>query len=708
MEQEYLTKREIETAVAIDYETFYDSKAGYSLTKMPTWQYCADVQFDPYLVAICGWGITDDGIFEPDWAPGKEVSRRRITGDIFRKLADGRQLYIGRPERFPDWSELQKRTLLAHNASFDQVVTVELAKRKLIPTFLLDAPWACTADLSSYLMAPRNLKGAMKELFGKEISKEVRAKMDGKHVIDLTPEQYADLVEYGGSDAVECHDLWLKYAGQWPYMERRISELNRLATMRGIRMDAEYAERSLKELESYRARVLCDIPWYPEEKPGSLPALKREVLKMGLPAPKSFRKDDPGFLRWVDKHGDIPFIKARQKAASLQACIARVKTMLDTVDPDERSHVAFLYYGAHTGRFSGRSESGGNLNLLNLPRKPVMSGDENVFEGKGVDIRGMYMADSGHKFAVYDYSQIERRFVLWAVDDDTMLEGVRREGNLYEASAVAMGWCQPHSHIKKTNAPLYLKAKQCELGLGYGMSWPKFLDTCKTAGLELEALPVEAWPDLNEDHRLKFMLRNVAKVKGDFLSKSNRVLVGQLLTAKKIVEDWRRANRKTVEFWGTLAEQFKARALAGAKTVAYRMPSGRIKRYYNPQFVKEPTIIVEDNGQERQSFRVSLAAQTVQGGNMTYFTGGSLAENLTQACCRDILMNAIVEIADLHPGWKYVWNVYDECIFQIPDEDVELAQIEIPRIMTKGVRLKDWTEGLMLEVEGDICERYHK
>lgn len=240
------------------------------------------------------------------------------------------------------------------------------------------------------------------------------------------------------------------------------------------------------------------------------------------------------------------------------------------------------------------------------------------------------------------------------------------------------------------------------------MSWPKFMDTCKTAGLELEAVPVDEWPDIENDRRLKFMLRNVARVKGDFRKGENVKRVGQLLTAKRIVEDWRRANQATCDFWATLAQQFRERAMEGKPTVSYRMPSGRVKTYFNPQFVKEPTVVVDDDGRERQDFRVAIAAQTVRGGPMQYFTGGSLAENLTQACCRDILMNAIVEICDTHPEWKYVFNVYDEVIVQIPESDAGEAQAEIPRIMTKGDRIRDWTQGLMLEVEGDICDKYHK
>lgn len=451
------------TAIAVDYESWYSTKDGYSLAKMPTWQYCASEKFDAYLVAICGWEVLSEDPTALDWEEGSTITKFDGKGSMYRRLPDGRQLFVGRPENFSDWENLQGRLLLAQNASFDQVVTIELAKRGKIPAFMGEQRWACTADMSVYMAAPRNLKGACKELLGLEVSKEVRASLDGRHDWELNPDEYRALVEYGGSDAVECHDLWLKYASKWPYVERRISELNRLATIKGIRLDVDYCKRALKELESYLSVVLCDIPWYPEKSAGSLPALKQAVLAMGLPCPKSFKKDDPGFLRWVDKNGNIPFIKARQKAISIQMCIARLKTMVDYVDGD-RSHVTFLYGGAHTLRFTGKGESAGGVNLLNLPRKPVMTGDEHVFGGEGVKIRECYMADPGRRFAVYDYSQIERRFVLWAVDDQKMLEGVKREGNLYEASAVAMGWCEPHSHIKKTNPGLYLKAKQCVTG----------------------------------------------------------------------------------------------------------------------------------------------------------------------------------------------------------------------------------------------------
>ena len=732
-------------AVALDYETYYDTNAGYSLSAMSPQLYCADERFDAYLVAICGWEITDDGLFEADgvvegWEPGKTVTRWTLGGRAFvRKLPDGRQLYVGRPESFGDWDNLRGRILVAHNAAFDSVVTDELARRGLIPSWLdstrpkvepldfrpcdadlADPPeWKCTADLAAYLMVPRNLKGAMKELFGKEISKAVRAGMDGRHDYDLNPEERRALVEYGGSDAVECHDIWLEYASEWGpmvldmatrtefYIERAISDQKRDATKRGIMVDRKLVEDSIKELKRYHAEIVADVPWYPEKPVGSLPALRQAVVALGIEPPKSFKKDDPGFLDWQKEHENIPFIAARQKAVAINMHLARLEGILASLDKDGLSHPAFLYFGAHTGRDSGKSSTGGaNTNMLNMPRKPILTGDEHVFGGKGVDIRGMYIARPGHKFVVYDYSQIEARFSLWLVDDTHMMEAMKREGNLYQANAVTMGWCKPGEKIKKEKPDVYRLAKCCVLGLGYGMGAAKFVDSCKSQGLELPSMDVESWPEL--DRRVMFIIRNVARIKGDPYSERNQAKVGQLLKSLQIVSDWRNANSRIVAKWREYEQVFKERIAAGKSTVAFRLPSGRVKRYFDPHLCKEETVEVDENGVEHPSFRVAIKATTVRGNPATFFTGGNIMENIVQASCRDIMAYSAVEIERKHPTWRYVFSVYDEIVFEVPEQEAEEANAEVPRIMCHGDYIKDWTEGLALEVEGDVCDRYHK
>ena len=455
------------SCVAFDFESYYDSE--YSLAKMPTWQYCADERFDPYLLAICGRRIFDDSVVTAE--EGKEKTVFDENGSMFRVLKDGRQLYVGRPENFKFYENVRHRLIAMHNASFDETAMLACIKRGLMPAFLKDdCKCVCTADLSSYLLAPRNLKGAMKELFGKEISKAVRAGMESRHDYDLSPDELRDLIEYGGSDAIECHDLWLEYSSEWPEIERLISAQNREAIRRGVRVDVEYAKAALKELKSYQAKVILDIPWATQINPktkefyavGSLPALRQAVVDLGVKPPATFAKNSPEFLDWLKEHDDIPFIRTRQVAVALSMHIARIEGILKSLDPQGNAHPSFLYFAAHTGRFSGKSDtSGANINMLNMPRKPIFHGDPNVFGGKGVDIRGMYVARPGYKFAVYDFSQIEARFALWLVGDTHMMEAMKREGNLYQANAVEMGWCKSGENIKKNDPDKYRLAKCC-------------------------------------------------------------------------------------------------------------------------------------------------------------------------------------------------------------------------------------------------------
>ena len=102
-----------------------------------------------------------------------------------------------------------------------------------------------------------------------------------------------------------------------------------------------------------------------------------------------------------------------------------------------------------------------------------------------------------------------------------------------------------------------------------------------------------------------------------------------------------------------------------------------------------------------------MKATLVRGDSPEFLSPGTLMENVIQSAARDVLVYGIVEIADKHPEWRYCWNVYDELIFDVPAEEADEAYKEITRIMCHGDYIKDWTQGMPLEVEGDVAERYH-
>ena len=248
----------------------------------------------------------------------------------------------------------------------------------------------------------------------------------------------------------------------------------------------------------------------------------------------------------------------------------------------------------------------------------------------------------------------------------------------------------------------------CTLGLGYGMGAVKFVDACKSQGIEMQSAPVEEWPDFSRMGWLISMLRSSAGIHGDLFAPENRTKVGQIVKSLSIVKAWRQANVKIVSRWEKYATDFRLRAAAGKKTYAIMLPSGRIKRYYDPVLAKEPMVEVDENGIRHPSTRLAMKATVVRGKPPVFLTGGKIMENVVQASCRDVMTWGCLEITERHPNWRFKFSVYDEVIFEVPEAECDEAKAEIPRIMCHGERIAPWRQGLPLEVEGEVCDRYCK
>lgn len=412
-------------AVSIDFETYYSSKDGYSLKGMTPHQYVNDPRFDAYLVAIA---------------------------------SESGERFTGRPQDFC-WGSLKGATLVAHNAGFDGMVLKRLIELGQVDDFQYDL--VCTADMVAYLCRPRNLKDSSKLLLGREMSKAVRTNMDGKHFSDVVnegPKAVEALLNYAGDDAVNCLDLFLQYGDEFPQRERIISQRNREACWKGVAVDLEQVEEGLKKLGLVKWEAQRALPWVDEGRmAGSISALSAHAASLGLPIPKSFKKDDPEMMEWVAKYAPTnPFIKARLDLASVNPHIARLESLKNIAAADGIGRFSVLYFGTHTGRASGsagaETSSSSKYNILNLPKAPVF----------GVDMRSMLKARDGHTFVIFDYAQIEARIVQWLAGNDAFLEIVRREGNMYQAAAKTMGWFPMDGvNLKKNDPKLYQLAKAC-------------------------------------------------------------------------------------------------------------------------------------------------------------------------------------------------------------------------------------------------------
>ncbi len=385
--------------IALDFETYYDGE--YSLRTMSTWNYIYNEKFDAYLLAA-----TDES-----------------------------GTWVGHPKEF-DWSRVTGKTICMHNASFDELVLRRLQELEIIPE--LDYKQIiCTADLTAFLRCRRNLATASWELLGEHMAKDTRDDMKGlTYAQALAMGMEEELLEYGRHDAEACYKIAVKYLHEWPEEEQRLSRINREAGYRGVALESDTVIEAHRNLGQLLADAESTFPWMngdiPNAKPLSVKLIRQQARKEGITIPASLNKDLPEVQEWQAKYGEeYPWVKAISDYRSINSLYCRVGNMRSNIREDNTIPYNFLYYGGHTGRFSGGNagETGGKINLQNMPRDSMY----------GVNIRGFLVPRPGYKFIAADYSQIEPRILFWRVNDTDMLDRIEQLGNIYIAFADKLG-----------------------------------------------------------------------------------------------------------------------------------------------------------------------------------------------------------------------------------------------------------------------------
>ena len=507
--------------VAVDFESFYAK--GCDIKSLGQWHYLNDPKCDVYLMGVAGDGI--------EWA--------------------------GHPKDF-DWSQLDGKFIVAHNLSWDGLVLAKLARDGVIPDHIQFAGGGCTANLSVYLGAPRNLAGAARELLGVDVTKDLRTWMKGRTWQDAVDAGRADdLREYVLRDAQTCLDLWLKHSHHWPENERELAHLTMTSGWCGVRIDRDTADQAAASLDLVMWQARNDIPWADGDAAVlSIKSLGEHCRSNGIPPPPSTSEDDPACAAWEDTHGEkFPWVAAMRTYRKTNALHAKLRVMKERIRPtDGCMGFGLKYFGGHTGRWSGDS----GFNMQNLPRG----------ESHGADLRGCIVPRPGKEFIVCDLSQIEPRVLAWLCGDTLMLEQLVNGIPLYEAHARAtMGWTG--GNLKKENAELYSLAKARVLGLGYGCGPGRFVEVARTmAGITIT--PQEA---------------------------------------TRTVESFRGSNRKITALWNRLQNDFH-RSAGGDFVV--ELPSGRKLTYRDVRSAGGWTARVERGGRRIPFYGGKLCENLVQ------------------------------------------------------------------------------------------------
>ncbi len=501
------------------------------------------------------------------------------------------------------------------------------------------------------------------------------------------------VVAYCASDVEIMANAWPRLA-PWADVDAGVPEVDRVINDRGLALDVELLEAVRDLLERYQDRVVADVAdelWAtPAEVRRDARSPVRFAALTGLP--NAQKETIQAEVERCALAGETVHPLTRARAALASIIAGKVTAGLGRVSPDGRLRDTLLYYGGHTGRWSGKG-----MQLQNLTRTPEFDGDAErlirrlVRAAKrrhvprsllaeafpkladpwpvlfAVLVRAAIHAPAGKRLAVLDYSGIEARANAWQAGDRKALEVFRE----YDAGTGADPYCVMavkvfmHPVNKKDQPTERQIGKNCELGAGYGMGGNKFNDYCLDNGTDLAAHGVDSYD---------------------------------------VIAAWRELHRPIVQSWYSLE-----RAWVGAcegrdvrvgpftftsvgDDVAAILPSGR------------PVVYPE--ARARRVKRTLDSGRTIDAWDMTFLGhrhrehvyGGKLCENLVQALCRDLLADAL-ERAEAD-GLDPVLHVHDEVVLESTSDAIDALR----EIMTTP---PDWAKGLPVSTSG-FCERRYR
>lgn len=377
-----------------------------------------------------------------------------------------------------------------------------------------------------------------------------------------------------------------------------------------------------------------------------------------------------------------PRVRALAEARRSLATIAagKLRAGLERVSPDGRLRDSHRYYGAHTGRWSGRG-----MQLQNLPRPEkrfekwgaaeVDALVERALRKEDLDpgeimiaLRACLTASPGHTLAVSDFSGVEARATAWAADDRAALDVFASGRDVYKVAAINIFLGLAYDDVSQVQRTA---GKMAELACGY---------------------------QGGDDALIRIAMAQTPPI--DLVSLAAQGLVPK---PRAIVDAWRELHAPIVQFWYRVQAAFlgavrgRSSSVAGfdfvpsdsGADVAIFLPSGRPIIYNS---VREGRDI---KGRPTLSYQGTTFTEHIYGGKIT--------ENIIQAFCRDLLADALVRAEEA--GLCPVLDVHDEIACDVPESAEEEADAELDQIMTT---LPEWAEGFPVGAKGHHGRRYRK
>lgn len=594
---------------------------------------------------------------------------------------------------------------VAHNAPFERIC-FSRAVGLGVGEYLDPEPWYDTQAVAGALGFPQKLALLGPALGGERkdeagtllINWFCKPKPDGTfRKPEDYPEKWAQFVRYCNQDVVVLKDVDQKLLelGGWPTeMERSIYMADQRINDTGLPIDVPNVKRAAAAVEANNVEHEAELSritglakpnnpstlreWIANEPTWmgarlKLPDLRAETVEDRVAKLDEIGEPDTDLRRALELRQELAGTASKKFAAALYG-----------VSADGRMRGAFRYFGAHTGRWSGRGAQPQNLPrhtfkydadvelaLMDLIETGRLSPDELKRLVRAL-FTGPSVAEE-EDLTVVDYSSIEARFISWLAGEQWALDAFFAGRDIYVETAERMGGL--------TRA----QGKIAVLALGYAGG--------------------------------SNSLRAMAGPGDDFInSKTDDELWNE------IVNPWRRANPAIVQFWADLEEAFgEGSGSAGLITVTRStdalgearhlwLPSGRAISYHGVRReawavpVKE-IVVHPDTGKrlvrtryvKKNGWRYADPKSPFNHRQRIPTYGGRLAENVTQGGARDVMAEALVRL--LENGYQPVGHVHDEIL----TEGGDLKGVE--HVMTVPPK---WAVGLPIDGDGFTCRRYKK
>lgn len=640
--------------VALDFETYYDAKAKYSLKSMTTEEYVRDPRFQ-----VIGVAFTVDNS-EPRWVPAPKTQK------VLELL------------------DLQNCAVLAHNAAFDMAILNW--RYGIRPKMILD-----TMSMGMYTVGIRSSTSlaSLSELYGLGVKGTEVLEADGKRFDDFTEEELAAYGRYCCNDVALTRALFKQLRPHIPNAEMRLIDWTiRAFSEPKLELDTPLLEQANAE---YNAKVASTLARVGISDIGDLRSDEKfaaVLRKLGVEPPTklspkrkdengdpkvvyAFSKQDEEFMDMLEC-GDEPVEMMVDARLQLKSTIAgsRLQRFL-AISKRGPLPVPLLYCGAAaTKRWSGTER----VNLQNLPRNTYVRKEDGSVEAVPSPLRRAIKAPPGRRLAVADLSQIELRVNAWQSGQNDVLELLKNNGDVYcdQASALA------GREITKKNDPVWrFIGKTTELQCGYQCGWRKFQHSLVMAA-KREGITL---PDTSDEF-------------------CESVVYGYRRKRDKISALWKEAQE------GVVALSYGTPAMVGR----YKIESGKLF-LPNGSFLYYPDLSPE-NPETLDQIGVRWRYTRMRGRNKvrTDLYGGKLVENITQAVARLFMADAILRLLSLKMSdgskvFDVVNTVHDEVIATYDPKQV--TEQWVHDAMTWAMTTNpDWAKDIPLACEVETGENY--